>query len=411
MEASPNGVLLLDARRPDRVVQHARRRPLRARPAARPAPAHHEPGPLAGVRRLPAGGRLRRAADTASAARAGLAAGADPPLRRRPEAGAVAGPHRARARRRDAARLRRQRLARDPHAAHGAGGLPRDAAQPAAERGRAQARARADVAAGGAHGAPGRGPAHARAPRRQPEAGRRPLGRASTGCCCTPRPRRARSRRAGTRSSSRPAPAPRSQATKASCAARSATCVSNAIRYTPDGGRIEVGWRIAGDGRGQIAVSDTGPGIARVHLPRLTERFYRVDSSRSRESGGTGLGLAIVKHVMQRHGGELDIESEPGKGSTFRLVFPAVRVRLAAPAAWIGCDAAATRRWRRRASVRAEPRDQPGARRKMSVASSRLRLRASRATNCQGAAGAFWPCVRSRKSQAESAPLPVASTR
>lgn len=107
--------------------------------------------------------------------------------------------------------------------------------------------------------------------------------------------------------------------------------LSNAVRYTPEGGRIEVGWRIAGDGRGHVTVADTGPGIARVHLPRLTERFYRVDSSRSRESGGTGLGLAIVKHVMQRHAGELDIESEPGKGSTFRLVFPAVRVRLAAP--------------------------------------------------------------------------------
>jgi len=105
--------------------------------------------------------------------------------------------------------------------------------------------------------------------------------------------------------------------------------VGNAVRYTPEGGRIEVGWRVADNGSGEIAVSDTGPGIARVHLPRLTERFYRVDSSRSRESGGTGLGLAIVKHVMQRHGGELDVESEPGKGSTFRLGFPAVRVRAA----------------------------------------------------------------------------------
>jgi two-component system phosphate regulon sensor histidine kinase PhoR len=106
--------------------------------------------------------------------------------------------------------------------------------------------------------------------------------------------------------------------------------LSNAVRYTPDGGRVEVGWRIGADGSGEIAVSDTGPGIARVHLPRLTERFYRVDGSRSRESGGTGLGLAIVKHVMQRHAGELDVDSEPGKGSTFRLVFPAVRVRVAA---------------------------------------------------------------------------------
>ncbi|HSC63526.1 MAG TPA: phosphate regulon sensor histidine kinase PhoR [Caldimonas sp.] len=104
--------------------------------------------------------------------------------------------------------------------------------------------------------------------------------------------------------------------------------VGNAIRYTPDGGRIDITWRIGDHGRGEIAVVDSGPGIARVHLSRLTERFYRVDGGRSRESGGTGLGLAIVKHVMQRHGGELDIDSEPGKGSTFRLVLPALRVRL-----------------------------------------------------------------------------------
>ena len=106
--------------------------------------------------------------------------------------------------------------------------------------------------------------------------------------------------------------------------------VGNAIRYTPDGGRIDVGWNAADNGRGAIAVVDSGPGIARVHLSRLTERFYRVDGGRSRESGGTGLGLAIVKHVMQRHGGELDIASTPGQGSTFRLVFPALRVRVSA---------------------------------------------------------------------------------
>jgi two-component system phosphate regulon sensor histidine kinase PhoR len=112
-----------------------------------------------------------------------------------------------------------------------------------------------------------------------------------------------------------------------------ANLVGNAIRYTPDGGRIEIAWRVADNGSGEISVADTGPGIARVHLSRLTERFYRVDGSRSRESGGTGLGLAIVKHVMQRHGGELDIASEPGTGSTFKLVFPALRVRAAADAA------------------------------------------------------------------------------
>jgi two-component system phosphate regulon sensor histidine kinase PhoR len=103
--------------------------------------------------------------------------------------------------------------------------------------------------------------------------------------------------------------------------------VTNAVRYTPEGGRIRVRWADRADGGGQFEVSDTGSGIAREHLPRLTERFYRVDSGRSRDSGGTGLGLAIVKHVMQRHGGEIDIESEPGKGSTFRLVLPALRLR------------------------------------------------------------------------------------
>jgi two-component system phosphate regulon sensor histidine kinase PhoR len=108
--------------------------------------------------------------------------------------------------------------------------------------------------------------------------------------------------------------------------------VNNAVRYTPAGGRIELAWKQLADGAGEIAVSDTGPGIAREHLPRLTERFYRVDGSRSRDTGGTGLGLSIVKHVAQRHGGELDIQSELGRGSTFRLVFPAARVR-AAPAA------------------------------------------------------------------------------
>jgi two-component system phosphate regulon sensor histidine kinase PhoR len=74
-----------------------------------------------------------------------------------------------------------------------------------------------------------------------------------------------------------------------------------------------------------IEVRDSGPGIAAEHLPRLTERFYRVDRSRSRESGGTGLGLAIVKHVMQRHGGSLSISSELGQGSCFKLVLPAAR--------------------------------------------------------------------------------------
>jgi two-component system, OmpR family, phosphate regulon sensor histidine kinase PhoR len=109
--------------------------------------------------------------------------------------------------------------------------------------------------------------------------------------------------------------------------------VNNAVRYTPEGGRIEVRWSRRADGGAELDVVDTGVGIAREHLPRLTERFYRVDSSRSRDTGGTGLGLSIVKHVVQRHGGEIDIQSEPGKGSRFRLIFPAVRVRTRAAAA------------------------------------------------------------------------------
>lgn len=103
--------------------------------------------------------------------------------------------------------------------------------------------------------------------------------------------------------------------------------VSNAVRYTPEGGRIDIRLHWRDGGGAEVDVADTGPGIAREHIPRLTERFYRVDGSRSRETGGTGLGLAIVKHVVQRHGGELVIDSEPGKGSTFRLVLPASRLR------------------------------------------------------------------------------------
>ncbi|MFG6466369.1 phosphate regulon sensor histidine kinase PhoR [Roseateles sp. BYS87W] len=118
-----------------------------------------------------------------------------------------------------------------------------------------------------------------------------------------------------------------------------ANLVTNAVRYTPEGGEVEVVWRLLDDGHGELTVVDTGPGIAREHIPRLTERFYRVDGSRSRETGGTGLGLSIVKHVMQRHGGELLIQSEIGKGSRFRLVFPAARVRAASDAA-LGDEAA-----------------------------------------------------------------------
>ena len=107
--------------------------------------------------------------------------------------------------------------------------------------------------------------------------------------------------------------------------------VTNAIRYTPDKGLVRVSWKVLEDGRGEFRVRDSGPGIAPEHLPRLTERFYRIDRSRSRETGGTGLGLAIVKHVVQRHGAELLVESQPGQGSCFSITFPAFRVRRIPP--------------------------------------------------------------------------------
>jgi two-component system phosphate regulon sensor histidine kinase PhoR len=101
--------------------------------------------------------------------------------------------------------------------------------------------------------------------------------------------------------------------------------VFNAMRYTPDSGKVTIHWSMDDDGV-RLSVIDTGVGIAPEHIPRLTERFYRVDRSRSRDSGGTGLGLAIVKHVLQRHDAELKVESEPGKGSVFTCRFPLERV-------------------------------------------------------------------------------------
>ncbi|HIR21787.1 MAG TPA: phosphate regulon sensor histidine kinase PhoR [Candidatus Aphodousia faecalis] len=99
--------------------------------------------------------------------------------------------------------------------------------------------------------------------------------------------------------------------------------VTNAVRYTPDGGKIEISWRYDPKEESAIfAVQDNGIGIDAEDIPRLTERFYRVDKSRSREKGGTGLGLAIVKHVAIRNHCRLDIQSELGKGSTFSLIFP-----------------------------------------------------------------------------------------
>ena len=101
--------------------------------------------------------------------------------------------------------------------------------------------------------------------------------------------------------------------------------VFNAIRYTPNVGSVSATWSVNAAGEGEFTVTDTGPGISPEHIPRLTERFYRVDRSRSRETGGTGLGLAIVKHVANRHQANLVIESTPGRGSTFILRFPPVR--------------------------------------------------------------------------------------
>jgi len=108
--------------------------------------------------------------------------------------------------------------------------------------------------------------------------------------------------------------------------------VSNAIRYTPRDGRITIEWD-EHDGEGWIAVEDTGIGIEPRHIPRLTERFYRVDTSRSRDTGGTGLGLAIVKHVLTRHQARLEVTSEVGNGSRFVAVFPPRRVKWLPPQA------------------------------------------------------------------------------
>ena len=107
--------------------------------------------------------------------------------------------------------------------------------------------------------------------------------------------------------------------------------VSNAVRYTPPGGRITVRWRRDDDGSLVLEVEDTGPGIPAQHIPRLTERFYRVSSSRSRDSGGTGLGLAIVKHVLHLHRARLEIDSEPGRGSVFRCRFDRTRALARRP--------------------------------------------------------------------------------
>jgi two-component system phosphate regulon sensor histidine kinase PhoR len=101
--------------------------------------------------------------------------------------------------------------------------------------------------------------------------------------------------------------------------------VDNAAKYTPAEGSMSIRWW-TDDAGAHFAVRDTGPGISAEHIPRLTERFYRVDPGRSRETGGSGLGLAIVKHALHRHGAHLEIESIEGRGSTFTCHFPPERV-------------------------------------------------------------------------------------
>lgn len=98
--------------------------------------------------------------------------------------------------------------------------------------------------------------------------------------------------------------------------------VFNAIRYTPEGGDITISWRETNSGKAKFSVDDTGPGIPASHIPRLTERFYRVDEARTRHTGGAGLGLSIVKHALNHHGSQLEINSEVGKGSQFSFRFP-----------------------------------------------------------------------------------------
>ena len=106
-----------------------------------------------------------------------------------------------------------------------------------------------------------------------------------------------------------------------------ANLLTNALRHTPPDGSIELSWSVGADG-GCLSVTDDGEGIAEEHLPRLTERFYRVDKGRAREDGGVGLGLAIVKHILHRHDAALEVQSELGVGSRFECRFPSERIAI-----------------------------------------------------------------------------------
>jgi two-component system phosphate regulon sensor histidine kinase PhoR len=98
--------------------------------------------------------------------------------------------------------------------------------------------------------------------------------------------------------------------------------VDNAVKYTPEGGRVEVTTHSLPDGSAQIEVADNGPGIAAEHLPRIFERFYRVDKARSRALGGTGLGLSIVRHLAEGMGASVSVDSQPGRGARFSVLIP-----------------------------------------------------------------------------------------
>ena len=233
--------------------------------------------------------------------------------------------HAARGGRAHAPRLHRQRLARAQDAAHGHRRLPRDDAGPRPRRAAAHALPRADAGAGAQHAAPRRRPAHAVGARERAEPGARRARSRSCRCCSSCRRTRRRCRAASTRSRSTSA-TPRSvigQPRRARERVRQPRVATrSATRRT--GGTITLALaRRRRRARACSRCTDTGIGIAPEHIPRLTERFYRVDRSRSRATGGTGLGLAIVKHVLLRHQAELDVESEPGAGSTFAVRLPA----------------------------------------------------------------------------------------